>query len=176
VDATVPPALSIGVPNNADSFIAALTADTVTSTAGQDVTIGTNANSGWVAWVKSANTALVSASTGKSIPTYGVINDAPTDLSQLTNMSAYDLAVSVKTDSATPGTGTVSQASGYGAEYAGNATSGGTLSTAFQPIASSDGVTDGDVLTLRERAKVTSLQESATDYTDTLTVVVSGRY
>jgi hypothetical protein len=84
--------------------------------------------------------------------------------------------VNVTTDSGT-GTGTVSQASNFGAEYNGtNTTSGGTLSTTFQPIAAANGTTDGDVLTLIERAKISAVQAAATDYTDTLTVVAAGRF
>ncbi len=86
------------------------------------------------------------------------------------------LDVDITTDSGT-GTGTVSQASNYGAEYAGaNSTSGGTLSTTFQPIGAANGTTAGDVLTLTERAKITAVQAAANDYTDTLTVVAAGRF
>jgi len=86
------------------------------------------------------------------------------------------LADYVTTDSGT-GDGTVTQAAGYGAEYNGtNTTSGGALSTTFQPIAASSGTTDGDVLTLIERAKVTAVQAAASDYTDTLTIVAAGRF
>ena len=177
VDAVVPPMFTLQLSNNTDTFVAPLSVTSVTSTQGRDVTIGTNAASGWVAWVKSANTGLVSSSTGKSILTYGdVADNTPTDLGLLTSMNAYNLNVAVKTDSATAGTGTVSQNVGYGQEYKGDANSGGTLSTVFQVIASADGVTDGDVLTLTEVAKVTGLQQAATDYTDTLTVVAAGRF
>ena len=177
VSAVVPPMFSMTLPVNTDSFTAPLSATSTTATSGTDVTIATNANSGWVAWVKSANAALTSASTGKSIATYGTVNEAATDLATLSATNAYNLDVAIKTDSATAGTGTVSQGVGYGQEYAGaNATSGGTLTTVFQPIASADGVTDGDVLTLKELARITSLQQAATDYTDTLTVVAAGRF
>ena len=177
VSAVVPPMFSMTLPVNTDSFTPPLSASSTTATSGTDVTIATNANSGWVAWVKSANAALTSASTGKSIATYGTVNDAATDLATLSATNAYNLDVAIKTDSATAGTGTVSQGAGYGQEYAGaNATSGGTLTTVFQPIASADGVTDGDVLTLKELARITSLQQAATDYTDTLTVVAAGRF
>jgi hypothetical protein len=91
-------------------------------------------------------------------------------------VTGYVLDTNITTDSAT-GTGTVSQAAGYGAEYNGtNSTSGGALSTTFQPIAAANGTTDGDVLTLIERAKITAVQAAATDYTDTLTVVAAGRF
>ena len=166
------PSLLLSLSGNTDSFTGNLSTTTA-STSGRTVTIATNAASGWVAWVKSANAALNSASTGASIATAGSVDNSPTDLASATG---YVLDVNVTSDSAT-GTGTVSQASNYGAEYNGtNSTSGGTLSTSFQPIAASDGTTDGDVLTLIERAKISAVQAAATDYTDTLTVVAAGRF
>ncbi len=172
VTATVPATFTFSLSGNTDTFTSNLST-TTTSTSGQTVTISTNAASGWVAWVKSANAALNSASTGATIATAGSVDNAPTDLASATG---YVLDVNITTDSGT-GTGTVSQASNYGAEYNGtNTTSGGTLSTSFQPIAASDGTTDGDVLTLIERAKISAVQAAATDYTDTLTVVAAGRF
>ena len=172
VTATVPATFSFALSGNTDTFSGNLST-TTTSTSGRTVTISTNAASGWVAWVKSANAALNSAGTGASIATAGTVDNAPTDLASTTG---YVLDVDITTDSGT-GTGTVTQASNYGAEYAGsNSTSGGTLSTSFQPIAASNGTTDGDVLTLIERAKITAVQAAATDYTDTLTIVAAGRF
>lgn len=172
VTASVPSTLTFSLSGNTDTFTGNLST-TTTSTSGRTVTIATNAAAGWVAWVKSANAALNSAGTGATIATAGTVDNSPTDLASATG---YVLDVNVTTDSGT-GTGTVSQASGYGAEYNGtNTTSGGTLSTTFQPIAASDGTTDGDVLTLIERAKISAIQAAATDYTDTLTVVAAGRY
>lgn len=172
VTATVPSTLTFSLSANTDTFTSNLST-TTTSTNGRTVTVATNAASGWVAWVKSANAALNSSSTGASIATAGSVDNSPTDLASSTG---YVLDVDVTTDSGT-GTGTVSQASNYGSEYNGtNSTSGGTLSTTFQPIAASSGTTDGDVLTLTERAKISAVQGAASDYTDTLTVVVAGRY
>jgi hypothetical protein len=172
VTATVPSTFSFALSGNTDTFTGNLST-TTTSTSGKTVTIATNAASGWVAWVKSANAALNSAGTGATITTTGSIDNAPTDLASATG---YVLDVDITTDSGT-GTGTVSQASNYGAEYNGtNSTSGGTLSTTFQPIAAADGTTDGDILTLIERAKISAVQAAATDYTDTLTVIAAGRF
>lgn len=172
VSATVPATFSFALSGNTDTFTANLSTTTA-STTGRTVTIGTNAASGWIAWVRSANAALSSVSTGASIATAGTVDNSPTDVSGTTG---YVLDVDITTDSGT-GTGTVSQASNYGSEYAGaNTTSGGTLSTTFQPIAASSGTTDGDVLTLTERARITAVQAAATDYTDTLTVVAAGRF
>jgi hypothetical protein len=172
VTASVPATFSFTLSGNTDTFSGALST-TTSSTTGRNVTIATNAASGWVAWVKSANAALSSVSTGASIATAGSVDNTPTDLASATG---YVLDVNITTDSGV-GTGTVSQASNYGAEYNGtNATSGGTLSTTFQPIAAANGTTDGDILQLIERAKITAVQAAAADYTDTLTVVAAGRF
>lgn len=169
VTATVPATFSFALSGNTDTFSSDLST-TTTSTAGQTVTIATNAASGWVVWVKSLNAALNSAASGGTIATAGTIDAAPTDLASVTG---YVLDADLTTDSATVGTGTVS----VDAEYNGaNTTSGGTLSTAFQPIASATGVTDGDVITLTERAKISAIQAAGTDYTDTLTVVGAGLF
>jgi hypothetical protein len=113
---------------------------------------------------------LNSASSGATIATAGSIDGSPTDLAGTTG---YVLDTDMTTDSATAGTGTVTIAG----EYLGtNTTSGGTLSTTFQPIASANGVTDGDTITLIERAKITAIQKAANDYTDTLTVVAAGLF
>ncbi len=173
VSAVVPPNFSFALSGNTDTFTGNLSSSSVVSTSGKTATISTNANNGWITWVKSANAGLNSASTGASIATVGTLDDTPTDL---TGTTGYVLNTSITTDSAL-GTGTISQAAGYGAEYAGNATSGGTLSSAvFQAIAASNGTTGGDVLTLTERAKVTAVQAAANDYTDTLTVIAAGRF
>ncbi len=172
VTATVPATFSFALSGNTDTFTTNLSTSIV-STSGRTVTISTNAAGGWVAWVKSANAALNSVSTGATIATAGTVNDTPEDLDSVTG---YVLDVDITTDSGT-GTGAVQQNTGYGDEYAGaDATQGGSLSTTFQPIAEATGTTDGDVLTLIERAKISAVQAAATDYTDTLTVVAAGRF
>jgi hypothetical protein len=172
VSATVPPTFTFSLSGNTDS-LGTLSSASIASSSGKTVTLATNAASGWVVWVKSANAALNSASTGATIATAGSLDNTPTDLASTTG---YVLDVNITTDSGT-GTGTVSQASNYGAEYNGTSTTeGGTLSTTFQPIAAANGTTDGDYLTLIERAKISAVQAAATDYTDTLTVVAAGRF
>jgi len=172
VSATVPATFTFTLSGNTDSFTSNLSTS-ITSTSGRTVTIATNAASGWVAWVKSANAGLNSSSTGATISTAGTVNDTPEDLD---SVNGYVLDVDITTDHGT-GTGTVQQNPGYGDEYAGaDTTEGGSLSTTFQPIAECTGTTAGDVLTLTERAKITAVQAAATDYADTLTVVAAGRF
>lgn len=173
ITGTVPAIFTLALSGNTDNFSSNLSTSSVVSNTGVTLTIGTNAQAGWVAWVKSANAGLLSATTSETIATAGSVDNSPTDLSATTG---YVLDVDITTDSGT-GDGTVSQASNWGAEYAGaNTNSGGTLSTSLQPIAASNGTTDADVLTLTARAKISAVTAAATDYTDTLTVVAAARF
>lgn len=168
--ATVPSTFSYTLSGTSDTFTSDLSSSSVVSTNGKTVTIATNADKGWITWVKSANAALSSATAGETIDTTGTVNGSPNTLSAGTN--GYVLDVNLTTDSGT-GTGTVT----IDTEYNGTDTSsGGTLSTSFQPIASADGTTNGDVVTLIARATISAVKGAADDYTDTLTVVGAGNF
>lgn len=170
VTATVPPIFSFTLGDNS-AALGTLSTSTTTSATGVTLTFATNAPAGWIAWVK--NAGLTSTVTGETIPAAGTVDDTPSDLATTTG---YVLDTDITTDSGT-GDGTVTQAAGYGAEYNGtNTTSGGALSTTLQSIAASSGTTDGDVLTLILRSKITAVQAAAADYADTITVVGAGRF
>lgn len=170
VTATVPAIFSFTLGGNT-AALGTLSTSAVTSATGVTLTIATNAAAGWVAWVK--NVALTSVATGETIPSPGSVDDTPSSLASTTGVV---LDADITTDSTT-GDGTITQAVGYGAEYAGaDTSSGGALSTTLQPIAASNGTTDGDVLTMILRSKVTAVQAAAADYADTLTVVGAGRF
>jgi len=174
VTAAVPPTFAFSIAGgNTDNFTGDLTTGVV-STSGKTATIATNATNGWVAWVKSANAGLNSASTGASIPAAATANDNTATV--LGTNKGYVVDVSW-TDSATATTGAVSQASNYGMEFDGDgSTSGGSPETTFRSIAAADGITDGDTITLIERASISALQKAASDYTDTLTIIAAGRF
>jgi hypothetical protein len=142
-----------------------------TSSTSRTLSLSTNAPNGWIAWVRSANAGLLSATTGTSIASPGTSNNTPDSLAA---QAGYVLGVAITTDGA--GSGTVTQASNFGAEFVDSANSGGRLSTTFDPIAASSGTTDGDVLTATAKARVSAIQAPATDYTDTLTFVAAGRF
>jgi len=170
ITAGVPPYFDFALDGNTDSFTADLDPSAVISTGGRTVTLKTNAQSGWITWLKSANTSLDSASTGETIETTGTVNGSPSTLS--TGSDGYVLDVDKTTDSST-GDGTVSIAP----EYDGSGSNqGGTLSSTYQEIATSDGTTDGDVLTLHARATVSAVKEAADDYTDTWTVIGAANF
>lgn len=169
VNATVPPTFTFTFTGGTDNFGTLST--TASSTSGRTASVSTNAANGWVVWVKSTNAALTSPSTSASIATAGTINATP---DVLTGGPGYLLDANLTADSATAGTGTVTidpEYNGVDANFG-----GGTLSTNFQPIASANGVTDGDIITIIERARVSAIQKAANDYTDTLTVVAAGLF
>lgn len=175
VSATVPPIFTLSLSGTSIAH-GTLTAGTV-GTGSVTATIGTNATAGWIAWIKAGAANLASAGTGATISSPGSVDDATTSLSSSTYGWVLD---AITTDSAN-GTGTVSQAAGYGAEYAGGTTcsssvTGGTLSTTFQPLAASSGTTDGDTVQLCSLVRVASYQTAATDYTQTLTFTAAGRF
>lgn len=168
VTATVPSTFSVSFDSNSQS-LGTLSTSSVVSGTGVGITVGTNAANGWIGWVLSANAGLDSTTTGDTIDTIGTVDDSPDTLS--TGSEGYVLDADLTTDSGSAGSGTVT----LDAEYNGTTTSaGGTLSTTYTEFASADGPTDGDVITLIPRVTISGLTQAATDYTDTLTVVVAG--
>lgn len=171
VTAAVPPTFDFDLDGNTDNFTTNLDLNSVVSTSGRTATVRTNASGGWVIWAKSANQGLSSATASYTIPTAGTIDGSPSTLSTGTN--GYVLDAGINTDSGTSGSGTVSIAG----EYNGTGSNqGGTLSSSFQPVAQSDGPTDGDVISVVFRATVGGLTPAAGDYSDTITLVGAGLF
>lgn len=167
VTATVPATFTFALGSNT-AALGTLSTGSVTSATGITATVNTNAQNGWVAWVKSANAALSSSSTSDSISSPGTSNATPESLAA---QAGYILDTDLTTDAASGGTVSID------AEYAGGDTnSGGHLATTFQSIASANGPSGGDVVTLLVRAKAGALNEAASDYADTLTVTASGQF
>lgn len=166
ITATVPPSFTFSLGSTA-AALGTLSSSAISSGAGNAITITTNAGSGWNAWVKSANAGLTSTNVSYTINTTGSIDAAPSTIEAGTE--GYVLDVDLTTDAASGGTVTLA------GEYNGTTTTqGGTLSTSFQSIASANGVTNGDVITLIPRVAISGVTKAATDYTDTLTVVGAG--
>ncbi len=180
VTATVPPTFNFVLSGNTDSFTANLSTSSVVSTTGRNVTITTNAASGWIAWVKNLNAssgaatkgALLSASASNfTIPTTNANALGSASHTLTTNTQDYGLGVTINTDAA--GGGTVS----VDAAYDGTSTKAGVLDpTNFRPIATANGTANGDIITLTERATIDGAVPAATDYTDTLTVIGAGNF
>ena len=170
VSAVVPPSFNFVLDGNTTSFTANLDSTAVRSTTGRTITITTNAANGWVAWIKDLNQGLQSAVASKTIATSGTINATPNTLSAGTE--GYVLDADLTTDAASGGTVTIA------AEYNGGANAGGTLSSSFQPIATSTGTAggSGDVITLVGKAAIAGDTPAAADYTDTWTIIGAGTF
>jgi hypothetical protein len=181
VSAVVPPNFSITLNGNTDAFPSNLDPAVISSTGGRTVTITTNAVGGWIAWVKDSSTpsGLYSATANYTIPTTGTINGAPNDLTAGTE--GYVLDVDLTTDFLN-GCGLLLDAEYNSATGIG----GGTLSNSFQPMAActraagpfpaAPGTSDGDVITLIERAAIRGGTPAGSDYTDVLTIVGAGNF
>jgi hypothetical protein len=178
ITATVPPTFSFTL-GNLSQGLGTLSSSAITpSSPGITAAVGTNANNGWIIWVKSLNQALNSATTGDTIPTI-TAGGVGTNETVVAGTKGYVLDSNVTVDSATLGTGAVS----IPAEYAdgdntgtGTLNKGGSLFSYFSEVATADGPTDGDTVTLIARVAISALTQAATDYTDTLTIVGAGNF
>lgn len=168
ITANVPPTFTFSLSGNTDAFTTDLSSGAVSSTTGISVSVGTNAAKGWTGWVKSLNAGLNSVTTGENIATSGTVNGTPDTCSAGSDCYVLDVGV-------TSGTGTGSLSAD--AEYAGNGTtSGGTLSTSYQPFASRTGKTNGDTVWLKSHATMVATKAAGADYTDTWTIIGAGNF
>lgn len=170
VSATVPPSFNFVLDANTTSFTANLDSGAVRQTTGRTLTITTNAPNGWIAWAKGANTGLTSAAASKTIaattPGTGATLNAGTE--------GYVLSAEVTTNASGGGNPVIPTA--YQGTGANNTGSG--LDTSFRQIASSTGTAggSGDVITVRGKAAIDGATPSATDYTDTWTIIGAGTF
>lgn len=173
VSAVVPPTFIFSLSGNTDTFPGNLDPANVLSTAGRTVSVTTNAKGGWIGWVKDSQQGLFSVDANYKINTSGSVDGAVSTL--VNNSEGYVLDVDVTTDAA--GGCTVAS----DPEYDGATTSqGGTLSTNFQPFAACTGAapatSNGDVVTLIERASIAGGTPAGSDYSDIITLVAAGNF
>ena len=164
VSATVPSTFSFSLSGNSAALGTITTAGATSATA-ITATVSTNANNGFLTWVKSTNAALSSTSTSDSIASAAFTTGAG-NIVDLASTNGYVLDVNT-------GTGTPTIAT----EYDGNTTSkGGNLATTFKQIASATAPVSADTFDLVVRARASATNKAATDYADTLTVTAAGQF
>lgn len=129
-------------------------------------TVSTNARNGFLSWVKGTNTDGLHSTTagGTGITSPGSYDGAPTDL---TGATGYGLFAVTGTNSPT-----------IAGEYDANdgVSVGHVDSTQYDLLASLTGQQSSTTFNIGVRAKPTSTQLAATDYSDTLTVIAAGSF
>ena len=166
VSATVPQSFSFELNNNSDSLGALSSSSVTSSPTPRTVTVDTNAKNGWMVWAKDANTGLSSSSAAHTIA-----STTPGVNSTLSaGTEGYNTGI---TTSQVDGTGTISVAAAFVGTGAGQ---GGGLDTALRALATSDGTADTAVLTIENNVAISSITPSATDYTDTITIIGAGLF
>lgn len=175
VTASVGATFTFSLSGNSDSFSGNLDPSLVNSTTGKTVTLTTNASLGWILWATdsqnngSGRGSLHSSSASKYIAGASAVGTASRTMT--TGTEDYGLAATINTDFA--GGGTVS----LNTNYDGTSSKVGTLDpTGFQPIASANGTSGGDIVNVLERATISNSTPPATDYTDTITLVGAGQF
>ncbi len=176
VSAVVPPTFVFSLSGNTDGFGSNLDPATIKSTAGRTVSVTTNAKGGWIGWVKDSQQGLYSATANYTIATSGTVNATPSSLT--TNSEGYVLDADLTTDAA--GGCAVAIDAEYNGVTGSPSVSGGTLSANFQPFVACTGAppatSNGDVVTLIERASIAGGTPAGSDYTDIITVVAAGNF
>jgi len=171
VTATVPPSFNFQFNNTSSDAFGNLDPASVKSTTGKQITLTTNANSGWIVWVKDTNSGLKSVTAGNHViasTTAGTTCASGHGLSAGTE--GYGLVASINTDAS--GGGTVALDNNYNCS---GSTAGG-LDTTFRPVASANGTANGDIIAVLEKAAISGSSPAANDYTDTLTFVGAGNF
>lgn len=165
VTATVPQSFSFALSGNTDALGTLSTASVTSSSPARTATVNTNAKNGWYVWARDANTGLASASASATIA-----STTPGTSSTLSAGTAgYNTGV---TSAQASGTGTITVA----VPFVGGASAGGGLDTTLRTLASSNGTASNAVLTLTNNVAIDAITPSATDYTDTITVVGAGLF
>jgi hypothetical protein len=171
--ATVPPIFTFALSGNTDVFASNLSLIATTATAGKSVTVSTNAANGYVVWAKDTYNsgsnigALKSTTANAYLVGAAAVGSASRTLANGTQ--DYGMGVTVTTN----GSGSTAPL----AAYDGTANKVGSLDpTGFQPIAKTSASTASDVMSLIERATISTSTKAANDYADTITVVGAGLF
>jgi hypothetical protein len=169
VNASVPPSFTMALSGNTDNFASSLSSGTVTATPGITVTINTNAKSGWYLFGSDANTGLRSTTQSYTIPA-----TTPGSNATLTaGTEGYITALPTAGITQGSGAGVTSLTAAYSSSGTGN---GSGLNLSPQKLASSTGTANGAVVTVKEYAAVSGITPSASDYSDTVTLVGAGSF
>lgn len=167
VTATIPATFSFALSGNTDTLGSLATGAVTTSPTPRTATVNTNAKNGWMVWAKDSNAGLSSAAASKTIA-----STTPGTISTLVaGTEGYNTGV---TSSAGGGSAAITVATPF--NESGTNYRGGGLDTSLRLLASSAGVANAAVLTLKNNVAISATTPAATDYTDTITVIGAGLF
>jgi hypothetical protein len=201
VTATVPPTFVFALSGNAQAFSANLDPASTISTNALTATVTTNAASGYVVYVKGLKFKTVTDAGSNPANRHGSLESATAGTYEISNNTASSLGTASHFANSTQasedyGFAVNSVAQGGGgqvgtgaidAAYTSSANTTCTPSsntclmgvidpTNYRLFGSSGGTSNGDVYTFVERANIAGITPAATDYTDTLTIIASGKF
>ena len=169
VSATVPPAFTMALSGNTDSFTANLASGSITGTTGMTVTVNTNATNGWTLWGSDSNTGLTSA-----LQSHTIASLTPGSNGSLSaGTEGYVTGLPAGGITQGSGAGTTSASAAYASSGSGN---GSGLDSVPRKVASSTGTASGAIVTLKEYAAISGITPAAADYSDTITLVGAGSF
>jgi hypothetical protein len=148
--------------SNADTFASPLSSTALSTSNGVNLTVSTNAVSGWGLWAEDATNGLNSTSQTHPIGMATVNSNSSFNGGKI-GSEWYGLGV-------TTANATVAYAD------AGGTTGAGMSSTAWNEIAKSASAGSGVTVTAKELADISTSTPNASDYADTITIVGDGSF
>ncbi|MEI7632380.1 MAG: hypothetical protein WCJ60_03590 [bacterium] len=166
VTASVSQTFSFALSANTDALGTLSTGAITSSATPRTTTISTNAKNGWLVWAKDSSTGLNSASAAATVAS----TTPGTNSTIVAGTEGYNTGI---TQSQASGSGTITVATPFVGGVSGK---GGGLDTTLRTLATSTGTANTAVVTLTNNATIGSTTASATDYTDTITVIGAGLF
>jgi hypothetical protein len=171
VTANVPPTFNFQLDANTTAFTADLSPGTKRSTTPRTFTVNTNAKTGWVAWMRNADTnGLYSVGVAKNIAPTTPGTAVNVDAAATTEQYVWGATAS----SQVGGLGTTTLATAYDAT--GGTNEGSGVDNTYRQVASNSGTTDTAVVTLAASATISGITPAASDYTDVVQVIGAGQF
>lgn len=161
ITATVLPTFTMSLSGSTDT-IATLSASSIKTSTGITTTVSTNANSGWIVWIKDSNSGLTSSQAGHTISS----GSADTNHTLTAGTEGYVLA-------GIAGSGSPTIQAPFSV---GSGSSGSGMNGTFYEIASNSGPSSNNTFTTEELVAISNTTPPASDYTDTITETGAGQF
>ncbi len=201
VNATVPPTFVFTLNSTSTPFSSNLDPSTTISTSSNNVSVSTNAASGYVIYTKDLKFKSVTDSGSSPSNRHGALQSTTAGNYSIANNTTNSLGSAAHFANSTQGNedyglaitsvtgGGGGQAGTPSADAAFDSTSSATCTTStnsclmgvldatqYRPVGSSNGTSNGDVFNFVERANIKGITPAGSDYTDTLTFVAAGKF